>query len=470
MIRLKTYKTMLQVVFTCLLIVPVISACKSKQATSVTESVVVVPEAPAWVNSRPQNSAYYIGIGRSSKIADPLEYQNNAKKNALNDLASEISVRVRGETFLNSLEVNKSYSEDFMSVISTFTDERVEDFEVAGVWENDREYWIYYRLNKAEYQRQKAEKKNKALSSAYDYYLKGKTAESEANIPLGFDMYMRGLFAMKDYWKEVNEYTTTDGNIHLDNEIFSSIQRLATGLKITSNSPKISLSSENNYQVNFPIRTEYNGSPAKGISVSYSYSREEYFKPRTLITDNDGYVYINISNVNTLEKSNQLSLAISLEPLISKDLDQTIQSGLVKNLTADQRQIPIDLVTPAFYLSGTELNFGQPGQNSILVSALTNELVRKGMRISPTAKDSHYQVKINSDTRDSGTTQGFHSAQLDMRISVINSLTKEIIYEESFSGIKGLQLNTAAAGNEAYKKGKEKIESDVVKSILQFVF
>src|SRR5690606_16411007 len=133
--------------------------CKGKKEISKEDKVVSAPvAAPKWVNARPHNSAYYIGIGSSSKTAQPFDYQNVAKKNALNDLASEISVRVQGQTFLNSLEVNKNFSEEFISTISTTTDEKIENFEVAGIWENDKEYWTFYRLSKSEFQRQKSEK------------------------------------------------------------------------------------------------------------------------------------------------------------------------------------------------------------------------------------------------------------------------------------------------------------------------
>ncbi len=445
----------------------VIGGCKSKKSTSKEETVVIVPSAPEWINARPHNSAYYIGIGSSSKLAEPLSYQNTAKKNALNDLASEISVRVQGHTFLNSLEVNKIYTEEFMSTISTYTDEKIEDFEVAGIWENEKEYWTYYRLNKSEYQRQKTEKKNKALSAANDFYLKGKAAENEANIALAFDSYMRGLFAMKEYWNEVNQYLSENGTIHLDNEIFSSMQRIGTGLRIKSELPKISLSAANGYQVNAPVVVEYSGKTAKGVSVSYSYAKAEYFKPRTVLTGNDGSTIINVSGVSTTEKNNQLSLAISLEPLIVSDLDKSIQTGLIKGIATDKKQVPIELITPAFLIQGSELAFGQPTSGKTLVSAASNELVKNGMRIATSAKDSNFIIQIKSNTSDGGTAQGFNVAHLEMQISVTSVLTQEVVYEESFSGIKGLQLNTTAAGTEAYKKGKEKIEKDVVKSILQ---
>ena len=86
------------------IIVAVITSCRDTKDLSKPGSVVTIQEAPEWVNSRPHNSANYIGVGSASKLTQPLDYQAIAKKNALNDLASEISVRVQGSTFLNSME------------------------------------------------------------------------------------------------------------------------------------------------------------------------------------------------------------------------------------------------------------------------------------------------------------------------------------------------------------------------------
>ena len=47
---------------------------------------------PTWVSARPVTGGYYVGIGLANKNRP--DAQEAAKKNALNDLASEISVTV----------------------------------------------------------------------------------------------------------------------------------------------------------------------------------------------------------------------------------------------------------------------------------------------------------------------------------------------------------------------------------------
>ena len=179
-----------------ILMLVLVAACgKKKETVSASRNATVATPPPEWVGNRPHSLSYYIGVGSCSKFSQPYDFQTIAKKNALNDLASEISVRVQGQTFLNSLEVNDSFSEEFISNVSTSTDEKIQDYEVAGSWEDKNEYWIYYRLDKARYQAAKQAKKSAAMNMANDFYQKGLTAEGEANVVVAFD-YTCGRFLL----------------------------------------------------------------------------------------------------------------------------------------------------------------------------------------------------------------------------------------------------------------------------------
>jgi len=435
------------------------------------KNIVQTPEQPQpeWIGQRPRNASYYIGVGSSSKLAQPLDYPSVAKKNALNDLASEIKVRVQGETFLNSLEVNKNFSEEFISTISTTTDESIENYEIAGQWENKQEYWVYYRLSKSEYQRLKSEQKNLALSTSNDYYVKGLEAEQRANIPAAVDLYLRGLFALKEYWNEPNEFLVEGKKTYLDNDIYAALRRVITGLTLVPAAEKIILSSENNYATQFPVQVMYEGQPARGISLSYTYQRDRYMKPRVLLSDQGGRTTADVSHVSTTVKANWLDIVIDIESLLPQDLDKSIELGLVKTMKTESRRIPIELILPSFFIQSEERVYGTTGSTAILASSFQSELVKRGMRISGKPTETDYQVNIASNTSEGATSQGFTVAFLEMTVVVTHLTSGETVYKESLSSIKGLQLNKEAASADAYKKGREKIEAEIIKSILEAI-
>lgn len=443
-------------------------SCDSGKSTTVTNNAATPDPKPTWVDQRPVNGAYYIGIGSASKTAQPLDFQNIAKKNALNDLASEISVRVQGSTFLNTLEVNKAFSEEFISTINTTTDEKIEDFEVAGIWEDKTTYYIYYRLNKATYQQKKQMKKNQAMSSANDFLQKGKDAEAVANIPAAMDLYIRGLFALQDYWNEVNEYTAESGRVFLDNELYSSLQRISSGLIIRPTAPNITLAAENNYTANSSVQIIYAGKPVRGITTTHVYPKSRFMRPRVVVSDENGSVGFVVDDINTREKDLSVSFSIDLMPLQPQDLDKRITGALIKNLQTDTKKIPIEFIAPSFQITSNERVYGNPGTSSTLSSTLQSELVKRGLRqLGNAAAD--YQITIDANSTEGGASQGFTVALLEMTI-VVKSKAGEIVFKESVNNLKGLQLNRDAASVEAYKKGRERITEQLVPSILEAIF
>ncbi|MEY3398079.1 MAG: hypothetical protein RL220_673 [Bacteroidota bacterium] len=453
-----------------LLITAVIAACGGKDITGGDKEVTYSEPAPEWISRRPINSAYYIGIGSSSKAAQPLDYATVAKKNALNDLATEIRVRVQGNTFMNTLEVNRNFSEEFMSTISTTTNEEIEDFEIAGLWENEKEYWIYYRLDKAGYQMQKREKKNRALNASYDYYSKGLAAESEGNIPSSIDLFMRGLFELKEYWNEVNNYMTPEGKeVFLDNEIYSSIQRVCNGMVILSQVDKIQLHRENSYTQQVPFTVSYQGKPVRGITLQYSFDKGKYARPKDVVTDEKGSAVINVSDINPSVKVSQLEVKINCENLAGADLDKGITGPLLKNTRPDRKTFPIEILLPTFQVSSTENQFGQPSGQTTLAHALKKNMTTQGLRFVDDPGAADYTISINSNTTQGGMAQGFHVAFLEMSVQVKDVRTGQTVYSESLNNIKGLQLNTEAAGIDAYKKGAEKIDETIAKALIDVI-
>jgi hypothetical protein len=447
-----------------------LAACKGKkETTSASQKTTIEVPAPEWVGNRPHSSSHYIGIGSCSKFSQPYDYQTIAKKNALNDLASEISVRVQGQTFLNSLEVNKSFSEEFISNVSTSTDAKIEDYEIAGTWENKNEFWVFYRLDKGKYQSQKMAKKSAALNLSNDFYQKGLEAEKNGNVPAAFDLYMRGIFALKDYWNESNEYLSATGKVYLDNEIFSSMQKMCANLKLTTDQNKILLSSENNFSQEIRATLSLNNQSIKGLTIKYSYEKAQGMHRAEVITTEVGHAAVPVNEVNFAISGNTVTLEIDLSKLKVQDMDQKVQDGFIQSFKTERKVISIEAVLPSFFITTNELIYGAASSGKVLQSALSGALVSKGLRIAGNANEADFIATIESNTKEGGQANGFVVAFLEMNLIVKNRKTGQIAFSETLSSVKGLQLNRDAAGIEAYKKGKEKVEQQLTPKLLQAI-
>src|SRR5690606_35104670 len=206
-------------------------ACKATLPVSPLESpTAAAAQRPAWGTARPVSGLEYTGVGTASKLRQ--DHQEAAKKNALNDLASEISVTVEGNSLLYTLDRKHQFDEEFTSTINTSTNERIEGYELVDSYEDANQYWIYYRLSKAEHARIKAERKQQAIGQATDLYGRAQAAMAKGDLRTAFDLDLRALIAMKEYWGENDQVTVEGREVPLANELFNDLQRMASGVRL----------------------------------------------------------------------------------------------------------------------------------------------------------------------------------------------------------------------------------------------
>jgi len=111
-------------------------------------STKTLPVKPSWIEKKPVDSESYLGIGASPKNSKNTDYQQLAKSNALNDLASEISVRISNTSLLYTLSSNNTLKETFDSKTYTSTKEDLEGYEMVDSFEDETNYWVFYKLSK----------------------------------------------------------------------------------------------------------------------------------------------------------------------------------------------------------------------------------------------------------------------------------------------------------------------------------
>ena len=444
-----------------------LNACRGKETV---KTVDPPPQPkPEWVSARPVNSSYYIGIATCSKTTQPGDYQAIAKKLALNDLATEISVKVEGQTFFNTMEVNKAFSESFSSNVTTSSSELLEDYEVAGIWEDKEMYAIYYKLNKFDYQSKKAQKKENTLRASLDYLKKGREAKKLGNIPSAIDLFYHGLFALKPYWTEVNQMKDESGNdIFIDNELFSEIRAVLADLRFETPLKNIVLSSSNAFKTQVPVMITYKGVGVRGINVKYVFQRDSYMKPKTAMSDNDGIILADIDNISLKTKNNALELSLVIDALVPQDLDSDLALALVAGINTDQRKIPIEVLAPSFFVSSNEFKLDGT-KTSTLAESTRNTLISKGMRIASSETSADFVIYINTNPRAGEDIQGFKVAYIDGKITVNDTKTNTSIFEHSINGVKGVQLSHENAVLEAYKKERENIENTLISELIKII-
>lgn len=444
-------------------------ACKGRQGT-VSAPVEVPQEAarPSWVQARPVDEYNYIGIGLCPKSRP--DYQESAKKNALNDLASEISVRVEGNSLLYTLDRKYQFDEQFTSTINTKTSEQLEGFELVDSWENGTEYWTYYRLDKAEHARIKAEKKRQALAQAADLFARSRTSLASGDLKSAIDQDLRALLAIKEYWGESDLVEVHGVQVQLANEIFNDLQRLSGGVRISILPERCALGYAGHYRRELLITAEYeNGGSTHTLvqtplTIEYPGGSGKVTESRA--TDAEGHVRTNVQHVQVDALSPEVLVKLDLNALVSPDLDPTFVRPLVGSLTIPERRAPIDLTMPRVFMQAGESNMGHPVGEAGVATALRAEMTRSGFRFVDRESDADMVMKLTAATREGGASNGFYTAFLDLSLTVRDRLSGEVIHEGGRQALKGVQLSYEKAGLDAYKKAVQEMKKDVAPALL----
>jgi hypothetical protein len=447
-----------------------LSCGKPKEITQ-TSPTPTQETAPEWVNNRPTSGSYYIGIGSASKKAFPYDYASIAQKNGLNDMASGVSVRVQGQTFLNSMESNHVFSEDFRSNINTTTDIVFEDYELVDVYENKTDYWVYFRMNKSLYSQQVAQKKKNVLDKSYEAFRLGEEAAKRNQINLAVDHYLHGLFTMKAYWNEPNEYLTENSEtILLDQAIYRGIQQSLGQTLLSFDETAVVLTATTHFNQSIEINTTVNGQAASGVPLRYIYPSDKFLRPKKTVSGTNGKALVDIQHPAFNASSPLLEVSISTDDLIPADLDQKTAKSIVQSAVPPMIQIPIKIVVPSFTVLSVEKEAGVNADQHVLASAIQSYLTQQGFTLeSRSGGTTTFTIHLTANTTDNGMVNDFASSLLEMEMKVTDNASGAVVYQNNTNSIKGVQLNPKAASLEAYKKAKNKLEEEWLKNMISIL-
>lgn len=420
---------------------------------------------PEWVTSRPIDPAFYIGIGSVNKRLEPLNYAEAARKNALSNLASEISVTVRSESFLNTMQVNQQVQEAYNQTIATTADERIEGFELVDIHETPNDYFVFYRLSRAKHDAIRRERKMSAMQSAYDQLLQARNDRNRANIVLAADQYLHGLFDLKEYWNDANPWNDAGNEVYLDNTLFREFRQMVSDVELSASTERVELSSANRFKEEVIVRASYQGQPVRGLKLNYNYDNGRFRNQQTGETDNNGELRIVLESVNIANNANNLRVQIFVDQFRPSDLERRLVNPMTENLRTSPLVIPIVAKMPVVQIQSTERNLGVALNNERLASPLRNRLDARGFSFTEMSKKADYTINIEADTRSGGTAQGFHVAYLDLQITA-RDRNGNILFQRSESNVKGLQLNFEAAGLESYRTGVRQIEREIADALI----
>ncbi len=422
---------------------------------------------PAWMKQKPIIAGYYVGIGSAKKIGTSAEYIANARKDALADLAGEVSAQISSTSVYHTIENKYGHIESYDQRIETTVEDYLEGFEPVEYYETNDSYWVYFRISKATYVEMKEQKKQEALITALAKYNSGLEEETASNPKEALAFYLQGLQAIKSYLKEETSVTFNSNRMDIGNRLFSSMDQLLAALSVMPEINEIKVKRGTAYDKPIKFIVRYGETAARGIPIEFGYTGG-YLKKDRQNSDGAGFVYLQPDVINSKNKQEQFSARINLKEIASKAVEDIFIRGIVLKKTILPAIVTINIGSPSMRMKISD-NSCSDNECSRLNQAFVKNAVGSGYQITDN-ESSDFTFYLGLDYKKGDSAGGLVSVDLKGELKLTDQ-QNNTIWLKDISGIRGVGGNMQEAREKAFgelittfdrnyiKQGLDKINS-----------
>lgn len=428
-------------------------ACSGPRATRQ-----AVPEAE-WIRNRPTSREYYIGLGQANKTGSPNDYMQQAKQNALADLASEISINVSANSALSAFETRNIYIEDFSQTVRAETQKELEGYELVDTWEGPTQYWAYYRLSKAHYQQQQQLKRSTATQKSANLLDKATQSLARNDAHMGIVLLIRAMEPILPYLNESLDAQLGGRNIALGSELIEQLMTATSKLRIDGPqnvSTKVGATIDPS---TLRYSVSYGGKAQASIPLQAVYTEHPLTSPRATTASN-GKASFSTGAIRSAKSTEQLTVSIDMATLVKEATADLTLKRILAKLTAPSHVTTISIQKPSVLVQITPHN----EQHQKLLHTASSKLSELG--VSPkTEGRADYTLLIHSTSSSKRSNNGLWATKLDTKLTLTDEHNAER-YAKNLS-INGSHFNPEQAVEAAYNELSKKLSTSTLREIVE---
>jgi len=408
---------------------------------------------PSWIQSRPLTESAYVGIGMASKLHQPEEYTAIAKKNALQDLASEISVSVSANSVLYQLEQDNRFQEQFQQSIRTETAMDLEGYRIVGQWENDAQYWVYYRLEKTDYLASIERKRQEAgrlaikwLELANEQIAQKARGEALANLIHGFE-------ELEGYLSEEVVIDWNGSRVDVGLQLSQTYLNLMRDLRVSVSPESVDMNQIQAARATDYLRirvTSEDGTPLNQIPLHIKFDRPGVAAIQ-VFTRTDGLAEIPLPALPNSSLLMQAEVQINFTQLTEKDASSPVYQ-LLKRKSFTVKRIPITVRAPIFQVV-CENDF-----ENILFERISASVQSRSYAASSEAGRADAIIRWVGKSEKVRAQNGLVGVQLSGTLSVLYQ--NESLYQTTVGPVMGYGSTHEKAARDANRQAAEILDHE----------
>ena len=421
--------------------------------------------APIWVKQRPLTKMYYIGIAKINK-ASYNNFSEAAKKMALNDLASEISVTIESNTIVSSVEDNGGFESDFSRYIEMEMRNDLEGYTLKGEYETSRMYMVYYQLSKQKWRSIQAERKKAAADRAYTQYSQAQKEIKDLNYNAAIKSLTNSLLELKKYWNEPVSHNIDGQKQRLDVAIRSQLSELLSEIKLEVSSKNVVLNSKNNFSTKLKMKVvNAKGDILKGFPIRVTYRKASLPYQATVFSDDKASELV-LDNVHYSKTNTYATLQLEKDKALHiKSEDKKMLKFINDAFQTNPLKIAVNFELPDIYIS----NIANSNYSHYIKDAVAQSVGNKGFKIVEQVDKADLIMELNS--HENVRNQGLKIKLAYVSYSAVLKLkaSKETIYTFSSEKYKGADYKVDVALEKSYIKIAEEIRNNSFNDLLDAI-
>jgi len=408
---------------------------------------------PAWTREIPVDEAYYIGIGKAAKSDENTDHVAEARNMALEQIAAAMAITITSETSQSILEQSGLVEETFQHNVSSTAKANLEGHELVSFWQNDHEYWVYYRLSKTGYRMLFETRKREAADRAWEYLQRGKKALQENKITQASRFFIESVKEISPYRGMGIKTDIAEASPFLDIEILSEVRQFTDRLAV-------SITTEIRDPLHFQTKNFQ-------IPITVNYTTEEGMKlpvkgmPIQIEIDQGNARFTNIPHTNTEGLTH-----VIIEEIISPETLRAVITIDLEALETESENLTGINIQEFIQFPSLFLNLQVEAPKAMIVAQSANPLqaqdyitpkikeifTTQGWTVVYEAMHADFIIRINYETRDGVERQGIHTAFASGNISLVNNTNMQEITRNTIEQTQGAGLSFDAARQQALER------------------
>lgn len=438
----------------------ILISCKSKQV--VTEQYPVELRVPAWVSHRPNTGFKFVGIGFGDKTKGG-NYQMEAKKNALYDLTSEIKVDISSNSVLYSVQNNNSFNEDFNSLIKLSSSDNIEGYTLVDSYENDKQYWVYYELDKQKYAEQKALKKQQTISKASNLIVSSFEDEKNQNFSASLKKRIQAFGVLTPYLSEEINFDASQTNgvrnvFDLTNLIQQQLQSISVVQQKTIPVLKPYQASYAPLSYSLELKSK---TPLQSFPFLIAGDDDKITLNGKSATDASGILQVRILSVEPLQHTTFFSLNPDINTLMGSDSVGRAGVTLLKQfIQTSALRVEANVTGISIYVNSVEKNLGKATDLHAIELFIKQRFSGEEIRLVDNANEADFIIESVADTKKDISSSVLERnykvslASLVVNLQLKNKATSEVLYKAQITDVYGYANDLETAGQNAYSSSK----------------